>query len=194
MILKEKIKDSISLYLCRYKNIQNFFALKKDDVNVENISENRSFFIVRNIDDFNEICKKFSFTVPDANAEERFNMGDCFCLIAEGDVWGCWGWFTTASRDFYVLEIDASSKIPENAAVLYHYFANPEQRRKGFYYDLLRLVALKNGKEYSIIYAYDTNPASKNAIKKAGYRDFGEMSHKTFCGFSEIIKKYGNTV
>ncbi len=190
MSLKKKIVDSLSLYLCRYKNVQNFFAVKNSEINTDGISPERSFFDIDNLEDFNRLCGEYNFTVPDADAKERFDSGDHFCMTAENGIYGCWGWVATEHKDFYVLEIDSHSVIPENAAVIYHCFTNPEQRRKGFYYDFLRLVAKNNGKEYSIIYAYDTNTASKNAIKKASYRDFGEMSRKTFCGFDEIIRRY----
>lgn len=191
MFLKEKAKESISLYLCRFKNVQNFFAVKNSDINADGISSGRELHIADNADDFAALCEKFGFTVPDADINQRFGDGDRFALITENGVYGCWGWFTSEARKFYVLEIDAYSDIPGNVSVLYHYFSNPAQRRKGFYYDLLRLVAKNCGKEYSVIYAYDTNPASKGAIKKAGFRDFGEMNHKNFCGFAEIIKRYG---
>lgn len=190
MFLKEKAKDAISLYLCRYKNVQNFFVINKKDVSTSGISPERKFCDVGTAEEFYELCEKFSFTVPDADIEKRFSDGDRFVLAAEGNTYGCWGWYTARPRNFYVLEIDAYSDIPENAAVLYHYFTNPEQRRRGFYFDLLRYVAANDGKEYSIIYAYDTNPASKGAISKAGFKDMGEMSRKTFCGFSEIIRRY----
>lgn len=191
MSLKKKIVDALSLYLCRYKNVQNFFAVKNSRINTDGISVNRKFFYVDNLADFNRLCDEYNFTVPDADAKERFNNGDRFCLTAENGIYGCWGWVATNPTDFYVSEIDSHSVIPENAAVIYHCFTNPGQRRKGFYYDFLRLTARNSGREYSVIYAYDTNIASKSAIKKAGFKDFGEMSRKTFCGFEEIIRKYG---
>lgn len=189
-MLKSKIQNIISLYLCRYKNVQNFFIAHRNDINADDFSSDRQFYDIDNIDDFNDICQKYSFTVTDADAVMRFRQGDHFCLTAQDGTYGCWGWYTTLPRDFYVLEIDSHSEIPENARVLYHFFANPAQRRKGFYYDILRLIAAADGKDYSIIYAYDTNTASKNAIKKAGFKDLGEMNRKTFCGFENMIKTY----
>lgn len=190
MILKEKAKDAISLLLCRYRNVQNFFIINEKDVSTDGISPERKFYDVGTAEEFHELCRKYDFTVPDADIEKRFSDGDRFVLAAENNTYGCWGWYTAKPRNFYVLEIDSYSDIPENTAVLYHYFTNPGQRRKGFYYDLLRYAAKNDRKEYSIIYAYDTNPASKGAIKKAGFKDLGEMSRRSFCGFSGIIRRY----
>ncbi len=190
MSLKEKAVSALSLFICRYKNSQFFFATDKNHISVENISSERKFHDVCAVRDFNKLCSDYGFDVPDADAEKRFAQGDHFCLITENDTWGCRGWYTSRPREFYVLEIDSYSPVPENASVLYHYFSNPEQRRKGFYYDLLRLIAVNNNKDYSLIYAYGSNIASRNAILKAGYRNFGEMNRKNFCGFENIIKKY----
>lgn len=190
MNIKEKLQENISLFVCRYKNVQNFYIVNKNDISVEGISADRKFYDIDNIEDFNNICREYNFTVTDADAKARFEQGDHFCLTAQDGQYGCWGWYTSLPRKFYVLEIDAYSEIPENASVMYHFFSNPAQRRKGFYYDILRLIAANNGKDYSLIYAYDTNTASKNAIIKAGFRDHGEMNHKTFSGFEEMIKRY----
>lgn len=190
MNIKEKLQENISLFVCRYKNVQNFYIVNKNDISVEGISADRKFYDIDNIEDFDNICREYDFTVTDADAAERFREGDHFCLTAQNGQYGCWGWYAVPPQNFYVLEIDSYSEIPENACILYHFYTNPAQRRKGFYYDILRLITANSGKDYSIIYAYDTNPASKNAIKKAGFKDIGEMSRKTFCGFEEMIKRY----
>ena len=187
-MLKEKSKEMLSLMLCRYKNVQDFFVIKASNVNTDFQDKNRKFYDIDNLESFKKICSEFNFTVPDADVEKRFREKSHFCVITDDGHYGCWGWYTTAADDFYVLEIDRTSKIPENASVLFHYFANPDFRRRGYYYDLLRKVASENGKEYSIVYAYDTNPASSNAIKKAGYKYVGRMGHKNFIGFDGIIK------
>lgn len=190
MDFEKKLKEALSLYLCRYKNVQDFFVAKKSEINLDGFDcESREFHDIDNEEDFNKICGQFNFTVPDADIKKRFREKAHFCVITEAEHFGCWGWYISEPEDFYVLEIDRTSKIPENAAVLFHYYSNPDYRRKGFYFDLLRNVALKNGKDYSIIYAYGTNPASSDAIKKAGYKFVGRMGHKDFLSFDEMIKK-----
>ena len=56
MSLKKKIVDSLSLYLCRYKNVQNFFAVKNSEINTDGISPERRFFDIDNPEDFNRLC------------------------------------------------------------------------------------------------------------------------------------------
>lgn len=188
MMLKEQLKNNISLFVCRHKNVQDFFVAKKDEINLAGFDEtNRFFYDIDNENDFNAICKKYNFSVSDCNASERFREKSHFCMIAENNHYGCWGWYNAEPQDFYLLEIDRTERLPQNSAVLFHYFSNPDFRRRGYYFDLLRNVALNNGKEYSIIYAYDTNPASSNAMRKAGYKFAGRLSHKTFISFESLI-------
>lgn len=189
MILKEQIKKMISLFLCRYKNVQDFFVAQKDEINLDGYDKTkRIFYDIDNEKDFHNICEKYNFSVPDADVSKRFSEKSHFCVIAEDNHYGCWGWYNAVPQDFYLLEIDRTEKIPQNSAVLFHFFANPDFRRKGYYFDILRNIAIKNGKEYSIIYAYDTNPASSAAMRKSGYKFAGRLNHKTFVSFEELIK------
>lgn len=188
MFLKEKAKEYISLYYCRNRNVQDFFVAKKNEITLENFDESkRIFYDIDNEQQFYYICQKYKFIVPDANIKKRFDEKSHFCVLVEDDHYGCWGWYNTQSSDFYLLEIDRTVVIPNDTAVLFHYYSNPDYRRKGFYYDLLRNVALKNGQNYSVIYAYDTNPASSNAIKKAGYKFAGRYNHKNFDSIEKLI-------
>ena len=88
MSLKKKIVDSLSLYLCRYKNVQNFFAVKNSEINTDGISPERKFFDIDNLKDFNCLCGEYNFTVPDADVKERFDNGDRFCMTAENGIYG----------------------------------------------------------------------------------------------------------
>lgn len=190
MILKEKAKEYLSLYLCRHKNVQDFFVAREDEISLDGFDEKtREFFDIDNQKDFEKICRQFNFSVPDANIKERFEQKAHFCLLTENGQYGCWGWYMTESEKFYLLEIDRYAKIPENTAVLFHYYTNPDLRLRGLYFDLLRNVTKKNGKKYSVIYAYDTNSASSNAMKKAGYKFAGRYGHKSFTNFEELINR-----
>lgn len=192
MIFKETAKTVISKYYCRYKNNQDFFAADSERFSAYVLGDDRKLYDIDNINDFYALCDKYNFTVPDANIEKRFAEHDHFCVIIENDHYGCWGWYADTEKDFYVLEIDRSDRIPENACVLYHYFTNPDYRRNGYYYDLLKSIVSQKKKRYYIIYAYDTNTASRGAISKAGFTNIGIMNHKSFIGFAAMIAAVNN--
>ncbi len=188
MKIKRLIINIISRIRCRFFNKQDFFVVKTDDI-PEVHSDNRNFCDIDNSADFYKICLDFGFSVPDADIEERFSQGHHFCVVTENDHYGCWGWYTTSDKAFLVSEINRSSPVPSDATILFHYYTNENFRRKGYYYDLLRFIASTVKKDYAIIYAYDTNPASSNAIRKAGFRFAGRLNHKSFISFNEMIKK-----
>lgn len=187
MSVKATVQKLISFYLCRFKNVQDFFVIRASEIEDIDNGSGREFFDIDNIDDFNKICKRFNFTVSDADAKQRFDNKCHFCVITQDNHFGCWGWYTTSADDFYVLEIDRKSPVPENTAILFHYYTNENYRRQGYYSQLLKNVVKSSGKEYSIIYAYDTNPASSGAIRKVGFHYAGRLGHNNFRGFQEMI-------
>ena len=190
MVIKKTIQKLISFYLCRFKNVQDFFIIRAEEIKDFQNDSDREFFDIDSLTDFNKICDKYNFAVSDADAKQRFDNKCHFCVITQGNHFGCWGWYTTATDNFYVLEIDRQSPVPANASVLFHYYTNEEYRRQGFYSQLLKAVVKSSGKEYSIIYAYDTNPASSNAMRKVGFHYVGRLGHKNFCEFQEMINNY----
>lgn len=190
MRVQKTVKDKIGLYMCRHKYVQDFFVVSAADMPRANRARGQEFFDIDNIDDYRKICEKYNFRATDADEEKRFCEKSHFCLLAEDGHFGCWGWYSTARDDFYVLEIDRRSPVPENTTVLYHYFTNARYRRRGYYTQLLRSVVFSSGKEYSVIYAYDTNDASTGAIKKAGFRYVGRFGHKNFPGFEKLVSEY----
>jgi hypothetical protein len=188
--IKNFLMKIISFYLCRYKNVQDFFAVAAADMPNQPDKTNREFFDIGDFDEFEKICAKYKFTVPDADCKKRFESKAHFCVLTENGHYGCWGWYTTAAENFRVLEIDRVSPIPQNASVLFHYYTNENYRRQGYYTELLKSVVHSCAKEFAIIYAYDTNPASSGAIKKSGFRYMGRLSHKTFKSFESLISDY----
>ncbi len=188
-MVKERLKRIVSLYVCRYKNDHDFFIANNRTVDLS-VSDGRQMYVALNESEYNGLCAEFDFSVSDADIKKRFENNDKFCLLADSQGWGCWGWIADSKREFYVLEIDSYSVIPENAQVLYHFFTNEKRRRQGFYCDLLKMISSNSNKDYSVIYAYGFNTASTGAIKKAGFTFAGRMSHKTFCGFENIIRSF----
>lgn len=188
MNIKNTIINIISRIRCRFLNKQDFFVIKADGFPRPETA-NRKFYDIDNIDDYNKICCEYNFSVADTDIVGRFSSGNHFCVVTEDDHFGCWGWYTTTDEDFYVSEIHRYSPVPSDTAVLFHYYTNFNHRRKGYYYDLLRFVVSSVKKEYAIIYAYDTNPASSNAIKKVGFSFVGRMNHSDFIPFEKMIKK-----
>ncbi len=188
--MKAKLINLISRFLCRFVNKQDFFIATAQTIIPPDKSSNRKFYDIDNLAEFEEVCKKYDFSVPDADAKKRFENKQHFCVITEDNHYGCWGWYTTTTEDFAVTEINRSSPVPENTAVLFHYFTNECQRRKGYYCELLKNIVVSNQKEYSIIYAYDTNIASSNAIKKAGFSYIGRMNHNNFISFHKMISMF----
>lgn len=189
--MKSRLIDIISRFLCRFVNKQDFFVVRTKSISQqdENTTE-RAFYDIDNISEYEDICKKYNFIVPDADIKNRFERKQHFCVITEKNHYGCWGWYTTTAEDFEVTEISRHSQVPQNATILFHYYTNEDQRRKGYYCDLLKNVVRSSKKEYAIIYAYDTNVASSGAIKKAGFKYIGRMNHKNFIPFQQMISMY----
>lgn len=183
-MVPESVKKVISSFLCRYRNVQDFFVAESSEISAP--ETDRDFFVIDNITDFENICKRYGFNVPDCDPLQRFENGDRFCLLAEGDHFGCRGWYCT-DRPFYVLEIDRSDVIPADCIAMYHFFTNEKFRRQGFYCELLRLIVASSGKKYAFIYAYDTNPASSGAIKKAGFSFAGRFGHRNYPGLRKML-------
>lgn len=167
-------------------------AAKYVNLSVQNTD--RQFHDIDNMADYTELCQQYNFNVIQADVADRFERKQHLCVITEGDHYGCWGWYTTTSEDFAVTEINRSAPVPQNATVLFHYYTNENHRRKGYYCDLLKCVVAASKKEYAIIYAYDTNIASSNAIKKAGFEFVGRMNHRNFIPFQQMISKYNPEV
>ncbi len=190
--MKSKIIDLISRFLCRFINRQDFFIATPKTILTPEQNTNREIYDIDNLKDYDEICRKYNFAVTDADVADRFERKQHFCVITENNHYGCWGWYTTAAEDFTVTEIARSSAVPENMTVLFHYYTNENQRRKGYYCDLLKNVVMLSKKEYAVIYAYDTNVASTNAIKKAGFSYLGRMKHNNFVPFDEMISIYNS--
>lgn len=188
--MKAKLLDLISRFLCRFVNKQDFFVTTGNTILSPKQNPNRNFYDIDNLADYQEICRKYNFTVTDADVKDRFDQKHHLCVITEEDHYGCWGWYTTTTADFAVTEIACSSPVPENTTILFHYHTNENHRRKGYYFELLKNVVISSKKEYAIIYAYDTNIASSSAIKKAGFQHIGRMNHKTFIPFSQMISVY----
>ena len=190
MVLKKELEKIISTYLCRFKNVQDFFVVSACNMPKPDKNSVRKYFDIDNYADFEQICERFGFTVPDADAKKRFSENSHFALITEDNHFGCWGWYTTKPKEFYVLEIDSESVIPPDTSILYHYFSNENYRRKGYYVELLQNVVASCKKDYAVIYAYDTNPASSGAIRKAGFKYMGRFGHKNFDGLGNLVEKY----
>lgn len=190
MIISDLIKNAISLYYCRHKYTQDFFVASPADIKLNEQNPGRRFYDVDNIDDYKKLCEQYGFKAHDADEEKRFKNKSHFCVLDEDDHFGCWGWYHKGESKFYVLEIDKKIIIPENAAVLYHFFTNENYRRRGYYTELLQNIVLHCGRNYAIIYAYGTNMASTGAIKKAGFRFVGRYGHKDFPGYERLIEDY----
>lgn len=188
--MKAKLLDLICRFLCRFVNKQDFFVATGNTILPPKQNPNRNFYDIDNLADYQEICRKYNFTVTEADVKDRFDKKQHLCVITEEDHYGCWGWYTTTTADFAVTEIACSSPVPENTTILFHYYTNENHRRKGYYFELLKNVVISSKKEYAIIYAYDTNIASSSAIKKAGFQYIGRMNHKTFIPFSQMISVY----
>lgn len=185
-MLPETVKSLISRFLCRYKNVQDFFVADASGFSVPETE--RKFLTADNIAEFEKLCNEYNFSVPDCNPAERFENGDSFCLIAEDGHYGCWGWVCSGRR-FYILEIDRYDDVPSDCIALYHFFTNENFRRQGYYRDLLRMIVASTDKKYAFIYAYDTNPASSGAIKKAGFTFAGRYGHGNYPGLENMIDK-----
>lgn len=183
MILKRIIQKIKSIYICFTKNILVFFGYK-NDIKPE-INSDRIYFEIDNKKDFDEL--RIKYDLPISSSDTHDFSKNRFCMLAENNEYGCYGWYTADSKKINFIEICSVFRIPDNCCVLFDFYTNPKKRRQGFYSDLLKNIINNNPNQLLIVFVMKNNIASLKGVQKAGFETIGEYNHKNFKNFYKKI-------
>lgn len=126
------------------------------------------------------------FDVP--GAQERLKKGG-YCFVCEDN--GCivgYTWF--ASRERYLMEIQATIKLQEGQAYAYNSYVMSEYRGSNIFRSLLiegARVLYQRGFTGGLAAAMKWNTASRNILSKAGFSEIGLLIVGYFLSFRYMI-------
>lgn len=150
------------------------------------VHEDVSFKIIRSIDEFEKITKRFNFC--EEIDYKRFANSYLAVLYNDIDII-CSGWAITQGK-FYISEIRKWIEVSNNQVVLYDFKTNRKYRKKGYYKLLLYYFKITNYNKILIIYALSNNYASIAGITKSGFSYlYSRTRYSKSVLFSEKIKE-----
>jgi len=126
------------------------------------------------------------FDIPEA--QERLKKGG-YCFVCEDN--GCvvgYTWF--ASRERYLMEIQATIKLQEGQAYAYHAYVMSEYRGSNIFRSLLitgARVLYHRGFTGGLAMAMKWNKASRNILSKVGFSEIGFLIVGYFLSFRYLI-------
>ena len=100
--------------------------------------------------------------------KERFKKGQYFLVLCYKNRLVSSGWIN-AGKSWLITEIDRKIKLL-NQVVIFDFITSVNERRRGHYTKLLKIIRNKFGNKYILIYALSSNRSSQKAIIKAGFK------------------------
>ena len=108
--------------------------------------------------------------------KERFKKGQYFLALCYKNKLVSSGWIG-AGKSWLITEIDRKIKLL-NQIVIFDFITQADERRRGHYTKLLKIIRNKFGNKYILIYSLSSNTSSKKAIIKAGFK-YDKRLYKT---------------
>jgi hypothetical protein len=107
--------------------------------------------------------------------KERFKKGQYFLVLCYKNKLVSSGWIN-AGKSWLIAEIDRKIKLL-NQIVIFDFITSADERRRGHYTKLLKIIRNKFGNKYILIYALSSNKSSQKAIIKSGFK-YGRRLYK----------------
>jgi hypothetical protein len=162
--LVEKPRRFLALCKKRFVGIEYFVSRGDRLVYPDN---DMDFFLISNPQDFDFFCSKYSLNIK-KNQFDRFAEGDKFFCLIDGENWLSYGWASRKSV-FFVSEI--GKPISNfNTLMFYDFFTNAQNRNKGYYSNLLKIMGRYYSEKQLAIFALKSNKPSLRAIEKVGFQ------------------------
>jgi len=157
----------------RLKREMNFYYYNNFD-NPENFSEfnKDDFEVVDNASDYLRFVDKYKIP-PVSDYIKRFNHNARFAFSHNDECYLSQGWIMGKSNSFKIDYFKCKIPIYDNLVVLFGFYTNENERRKGHHKKLLTFFKFLSPNSFYLIYTAPTNIGAHKAIINVGYNFLG---------------------